>query len=118
MEEKVAGKRGRGRPKTSWTDNIRSLPRLSYNEAVVVAHERDGKSHHATLGKQKTEKQEEDRREITDTSVRNTVDIYLLPTHFALKPLHPPVSKHSLIGEPINRWFRLHLNCSLVPGTM
>ena len=41
MEAKVEGKRGRGRPKTSWTDNIRSWTGLSYSEAVVLAKDRE-----------------------------------------------------------------------------
>ena len=41
MEAKVAGKRGRGRPKTSWTDNIKSWTDLSYSEAVVMANDRE-----------------------------------------------------------------------------
>ena len=43
MEAKVAGKRGRrrGRPKTSWTDNIKSWTGLGKSEAVVMAHDRE-----------------------------------------------------------------------------
>ena len=41
MEAKVAGKRGRGRPKTSWTDNIKSWTGLSYGETIVMANDRE-----------------------------------------------------------------------------
>ena len=53
MEAKVAGKRGRGRPKTSWTDNIKSWTGFSYGEAIVMTTtiEKDGESHHPALGK-------------------------------------------------------------------
>ena len=40
MEAKAAGKRGRGRPKTSWTDNIRSWTGLSCSEAVAMANDK------------------------------------------------------------------------------
>ena len=39
MEAKVARKRGRGRPKTSWTDNIKSWTGLSYGETIVMAND-------------------------------------------------------------------------------
>ena len=42
MEAKVAGKRGRGRPKTSSKENIRCWTGLSYSEAVVMANDREG----------------------------------------------------------------------------
>ena len=40
VEAKVTGKRGRGRPKTSWTDNIKNWTGLSYCEAVAMAQNR------------------------------------------------------------------------------
>ena len=41
MDAKVAGIRGRGRSKTSFTDNIWSWTGLSSSEAVVMANDRE-----------------------------------------------------------------------------
>ena len=39
-EGRINGRRGRGRPRTMWTDNIKEWTKLSYNDCIRVAKDR------------------------------------------------------------------------------
>ena len=41
MEGRINGRRGRGRPRTMWTDNIKEWTKLSYNDCIRVARDRE-----------------------------------------------------------------------------
>ena len=41
MEGRINGRRGRGRPRTMWTDNIKEWTKISYNECIRVAQDRE-----------------------------------------------------------------------------
>ena len=40
MEGRINGRRGRGRPRTMWTDNIKEWTKISYNDCIRVAQDR------------------------------------------------------------------------------
>ena len=40
MEGSIKGRRGRGRPRTMWTDNIKEWTKISYNDCISVAQDR------------------------------------------------------------------------------
>ena len=37
----INGRRGRGRPRTMWTDNIKEWTKMSYNECIRVVQDRE-----------------------------------------------------------------------------
>ena len=41
MEGRINGRRGRGRPRTMWTDNIKEWTKISYNDCIRVAQDRE-----------------------------------------------------------------------------
>ena len=41
MEGRINGRRGRGRPRTMWTDNIKEWTKMSYNDCIRVAQDRE-----------------------------------------------------------------------------
>ena len=41
MEGKINGRRGRGRPRTMWTDNIKEWTKISYIDCIRVAQDRE-----------------------------------------------------------------------------
>ena len=41
MEGRINGKRGRGRPRQMWTDNITEWTKISYNDYIRVAQDRE-----------------------------------------------------------------------------
>ena len=41
MKGRINGRRGRGWPRTMWTDNIKEWPRISYNDCIRVAQDRE-----------------------------------------------------------------------------
>ena len=41
MEGRINGGRGRGRPRTMWTDNIKEWTKISYNDCIRVAQDRE-----------------------------------------------------------------------------
>ena len=41
LEGKINGRRGRGRPRTMWTDNIKEWTKISYNDCIRVAQDRE-----------------------------------------------------------------------------
>ena len=40
MEGRINGRRGRGTPRTMWTDNIKEWPKISHNDCIRVAQDR------------------------------------------------------------------------------
>ena len=42
MEGRINGRRGRGTPRTMWTDNIKEWTKISYNDCIRVAQDREG----------------------------------------------------------------------------
>ena len=41
MEGRINGRRGRGRPRTMWTDNMKEWTKISYNDSIRVAQDRE-----------------------------------------------------------------------------
>ena len=41
MEGRINGRRERGRPRTMWTDNIKEWTKMSYNDCIRVAQDRE-----------------------------------------------------------------------------
>ena len=41
MKGRINGRRGRGRPRTMWTDNIKEWTKISYNDCIRVAQDRE-----------------------------------------------------------------------------
>ena len=41
MEGRINGRRGRGRPRTMWTDNIKEWTTISYNDCIRVVQDRE-----------------------------------------------------------------------------
>ena len=41
MEGRLNGRRGQGRPRTMWTDNMKEWTKISYNDCIRVAHDRE-----------------------------------------------------------------------------
>ena len=41
MEGRINSRRGRGRPRTMWTDNIKEWTKISYNDCIRVAQDRE-----------------------------------------------------------------------------
>ena len=41
MEGRINDRRGRGRPRTMWTDNIKKWTKTSYNDCIRVAQDRE-----------------------------------------------------------------------------
>ena len=41
MEGRINGRRGRWRPRTMWTDNIKEWTNISYNDCIRVAQDRE-----------------------------------------------------------------------------
>ena len=41
MEGRINGRRGRGRPRAMWTDNIKEWTKISYNDCIGVAQDRE-----------------------------------------------------------------------------
>ena len=41
MEGRINSRRGRGRPRTTWTDNIKEWTKISYNDCIRVAQDRE-----------------------------------------------------------------------------
>ena len=41
MEGRINGRRGRGRPRTMWTDDIKERTKISYNDCIRVAQDRE-----------------------------------------------------------------------------
>ena len=41
MEGRLDGRRGRGRPRTMWTDDIKEWTKISYYDCIRVAQDRE-----------------------------------------------------------------------------
>ena len=41
MEGRINGRRGRGRQRTMWTDNIKEWTKISYNDCIRVTQDRE-----------------------------------------------------------------------------
>ena len=41
IEGRIIGSRGRGRPRTMWTNNIKEWTKISYNDCMRVAQDRE-----------------------------------------------------------------------------
>ena len=41
MEGRINGRRGRRRPRTMWTDNIKEWTKISYNDCIRVVQDRE-----------------------------------------------------------------------------